>query len=175
MRPLWRRKAAKMSSKRKHLTVTGQHAHIDNRHVQVEGDAVIIVTQAYGPNGDNLVGISDVYFDGHPAVSLGIRVGDREGLVHLSPIHGDARKAGFVDIAAGSRCELFCPASGAPLDCIGETEDGSGARYYALYLTPKLSRGAMVQISDVWGHYHSRIIDDMELISYWAASQADYE
>ncbi len=25
-----------------------------------------------------------------------------------------------------------------------------------------------MQLSDVWGHYHSRIIDDMELISYWA-------
>ena len=29
----------------------------------------------------------------------------------------------------------------------------------------------MVQVSDIWGHYHSRIIDDMELISYWAAQQ----
>jgi hypothetical protein len=28
----------------------------------------------------------------------------------------------------------------------------------------------MVMVSDVWGHYHSRIIDDMELISAWAAS-----
>ncbi len=28
----------------------------------------------------------------------------------------------------------------------------------------------MVMISDVWGHYHSRIIDDMELISYWATT-----
>jgi hypothetical protein len=27
----------------------------------------------------------------------------------------------------------------------------------------------MVMISDVWGHYHSRIIDDFELISAWAA------
>jgi hypothetical protein len=29
----------------------------------------------------------------------------------------------------------------------------------------------MVMISDVWGHYHSRIIDDFELISAWAAAQ----
>ena len=161
--------------KRKHLTVTGQHTQIDSSNVQVEDDAIIIVTQAFGPRGDSLVGVSDVTFDGHPAVSVGVRVGDREGLVHLSPIHGDARKAGFTDIEPGTRCELYCPVSGQLLDCIGETEDGSGARYYAMYLTSKLSRGAMVQISDVWGHYHSRIIDDMELISYWAASQQDYE
>jgi hypothetical protein len=29
----------------------------------------------------------------------------------------------------------------------------------------------MVMISDIWGHYHSRIIDDFELISSWAARQ----
>jgi hypothetical protein len=29
----------------------------------------------------------------------------------------------------------------------------------------------MVMISDVWGHYHSRIIDDFELISAWAAQE----
>jgi hypothetical protein len=28
----------------------------------------------------------------------------------------------------------------------------------------------MVMVSDVWGHYHSRIIDDFELISAWAAA-----
>jgi hypothetical protein len=29
----------------------------------------------------------------------------------------------------------------------------------------------MVAVSDVWGHYHSRIVDDNELISYWADHQ----
>ncbi len=158
---------------RKHLTITGQHARIEEPNVQVEDDALIIVTQAYGPTGDNLVGLSDVTFDGHPAITVGVRVGEREGLVHLSPIHGDARKAGFTDIEVGATCLLYCPISGFPLQCIGEVEDGSGAKYFALYLTPKLSRGALVQISDVWGHYHSRIIDDMELISYWATTQED--
>ena len=28
--------------------------------------------------------------------------------------------------------------------------------------------GSMVMVSDLWGHYHSRIIDDFELISAWA-------
>jgi len=136
----------------------------------VQNDVVVIVTQAYGPRGDNVVGISDVTFDGHPAVTLKIRAGGREGLVHLSPIHGDGRKEGMIDIEPGTRCELICPVSNQPLDVVGEVEDGSGARYYAIYLTPQLSRGSMVMVSDVWGHYHSRIIDDFELISAWAAT-----
>jgi hypothetical protein len=153
----------------RNLTITGRHRAVSGSHLAVQGDVVVIVTQAFGPRGDNLVGLSDVTFDGHPAVSVKLRANGREGLVHLSPIHGDGRKAGLVDLPAGTRCELLCPVSGQPLDLVGEVEDESGARYYAIYLTPNLSRGSMVMISDVWGHYHSRIIDDFELISAWAA------
>ena len=49
--------------------------------------------------------------------------------------------------------------------------DGSGAEYFAIYLTKKLSNGEMVLLSDIWGHYHSRIVDNFELISYWAAEE----
>jgi hypothetical protein len=153
---------------RPNLTVTGRHKSVTGPHLAVQHDVVVIVTQAFGPRGDNLVGISGVTFDGHPAVTLKIRAAGREGLVHLSPIHGDSRKQGFTDIAPGSKCEILCPVSGQALDIVGEVEDGSGARYYAIYLTPALSQGSMVMISDVWGHYHSRIIDDFELISAWA-------
>lgn len=158
---------------RRNLRITGRHKAVTGSHLAVENDVMVIVTQAYGPRGDQLVGISDVQFDGHPAVTLGIRANGREGLVHLSPIHGDGRKIAPFDIPDGSRCELFCPVSKQPLDLVGEVEDGSGARYFAIYLTPQLSRGSMVMISDVWGHYHSRIIDDFELISAWAANHAD--
>jgi hypothetical protein len=154
---------------RTNLRITGRHRAVTGPHLAIENDVMVIVTEAYGPRGDMLVGIAGVEFDGHPAVTLGIRVNGREGLVHLSPIHGDGRKSKPFDISHGTRCELFCPVSRQPLDLVGEVEDGSGARYYAIYLTPQLSRGSMVMISDVWGHYHSRIIDDFELISAWAA------
>ena len=154
------------------LRITGKHKAITGQHLAVRDDVTVIVTQAFGPRGDNLVGISDVTFDGNPAVTVKIRAGGREGLLHLSPIHGDGRKQGMIDIPGGTRCELYCPVSGQPLDVVGDVEDGSGARYFAIYLTPQLSRGSMVMVSDVWGHYHSRIIDDFELISTWAASHA---
>jgi hypothetical protein len=154
---------------RKNLTITGRHRAVTGPNITVEDDVLVIVTQAFGPRGDNLVGISDAEFDGYPAVTIGIRVQGQEGLIHLSPIHGDGRKTAPFDIAPGTHCELFCPVSKQPLDIVGEVEDGSGARYYSIYLTPQLSLGSMVMISDVWGHYHSRIIDDFELISAWAA------
>ncbi len=156
---------------RRNFSITGGHSAVTGKHLAITEDSVlVIVTEAYGPKGDMLVGFSDVEFDGHPAVTLKIRANGREGLVHLSPIHGDARKVKPFDIPYGTRVELLCPISNAPLDLVGEVEDGSGARYYAIYLTPNLSRGSMVMISDVWGHYHSRIIDNFELISAWEAN-----
>ncbi len=153
------------------LRITGRHKAVTGAHVTVENDVTVIVTQAFGPRGDNLVGIGDVTFDGYAAVTVGLRANGQEGLVHLSPIHGDGRKSKPFDMPNGTRCELFCPVSKQPLDLVGEVEDESGARYYAIYLTPQLSRGSMVMISDMWGHYHSRIIDDFELISAWAARE----
>jgi len=153
---------------RRHLTITGRMSVVTESIEAAEG-VQIVVTQAYGPRGDNIVGISDVTFDGYPAVTLGIRAGGNEGLIHLSPIHGDGRKSRSFAIAAGTRCELFCPISKQPLDLVGDVGDGSGANYYAIYLTPQLSKGTMLMISDLWGHHHSRIIDDFELISAWAA------
>lgn len=158
---------------RRNLSITGRHRAVTGRHIAVENDVTVILTQAFGPRGDNLVGISEVEFDTYPAVTIGLRAGGNEGLVHLSPIHGDGRKTKPFEIAHGTRVELYCPVSKQPLDLVGEVEDGSGARYYAIYLTPKLSRGSMVMVSDIWGHYHSRIIDDFELISAWAARQGD--
>lgn len=140
----------------------------------VAGGVTVVVTQAYGPTGASLVGISDVVFDGYPAVTLRVQTPDgRDGLVHLSPIHGDRRKAGFTDIKPGTRCKLLCPVSGKPLDKLGPVDDGSDADYFAIYLTQRLSKGACVMVTDVWDHYHSRIVDDNALISYWARNHPD--
>ena len=129
----------------------------------------VVVTQAFGPEGHNLVGYSDVRFNGHPAITVLVRTPEgREGLVHLSPIYGDRRKQGFTDIAPGTRCILCCPATGRPLEKLGPVDDGSGADYYVLYLTSKLIKGHAVALSDVWEHHHSRIVDDAAVISYWA-------
>jgi hypothetical protein len=158
---------------RENLRITGRHRAVTAPHFTVQDDVTVVITQAFGPRGDNLVGISGVEFDGHPAITIKVRVEDREGYVHLSPLHGDGRKATMMELPHGTRCELLCPVSGQPLDLIGDVEDSSGAKYFAIYLTPALSQGSMVTISDIWGHYHSRITDEFELISVWASAQPE--
>ena len=135
----------------------------------MSADVQVVVRQAYGPKGDSLIGLSDVTFDGLPAVTVRLQTPDgRDGLVHLSPIHGDPRKAGFTDIEPGTQCTLLCPVSGEPLERVEDIEDSFGAGYYRIYRTPSLKPGQTVLISDVWGHFHSRIIDDFEIIAAWA-------
>lgn len=136
--------------------------------IPVPGGVSIIVTQAYGPTGESLIGVTDTMFDGNPAITLWVERPDgKGGLVHLSPVQGDKRKAGFTDIPAGSKCKLFCPVSKKPLDKLGPVDDKSGADYYAIYATKRLAKGPCVMISNVWGHYHSRIVDDLALDRYW--------
>ena len=157
-----------------HADLVGEGAEPRDSLLPIAGGVTVVVTQAFGPTGASLVGISDVVFDGYPAVTIKVKTPDaREGLVHISPIHGDRRKAGFVDIASGTRLALFCPVTGKPLDKLGSVDDGSGADYYAIYLTQRLSKGACVMISDIWGHYHSRIVDDNAVISHWARNHPD--
>ncbi len=134
----------------------------------VPGGVSIIVTQAFGPTGESLVGLTDKTFDGNPAITLWVERPDgKAGFVYLSPVHGDTRKEGFTDIPVGSKCKLFCPVSKKPLDKLGPVDDDSGADYYAIYATKRLAKGPCVMISNIWGHYHSRIVDDLALDRYW--------
>ena len=155
---------------RKHLRITGRHRAMRDSHVTInetrEG-VTIVVTQAYGPGGHSLMGLTDVTFDDFPAVTIVVDAAGRQGQLHISPIHGDNRKAGFTDIPPGTKCELLCPVSGQRLDRVPDVSGDLDTDYYAIYLTPQLSMGSIVAISDVWAHYHSRIVDNFELISLY--------
>ncbi|MEM9461929.1 MAG: hypothetical protein AAGF11_47660 [Myxococcota bacterium] len=139
--------------------------------ITVRDEVIIVVNQAYGPRGDPLIGFGDVVFDGFPALTLRVRAGERDEMVHLSPIHGDRRKQGMDGLPEGTKCELLCPVSGVPLPKLGQVGD-SEAEYRAIYLTPKLDKGSMVFISDTWGHHHSRVVDNNEIISLWVTAEA---
>jgi hypothetical protein len=77
---------------RKRLRVTGKHRAQRDSHVDVresrEG-AIIVVTQAFGPRGDSLIGHTDVKFDDFPAITLLVDAGgkpdprrQRQGRLH---------------------------------------------------------------------------------------------
>jgi hypothetical protein len=155
---------------RLHAAPSGNDAVVVQHRTARAGHAdgvAVIVTRAYGPGGEPLIDDSGVEFDGFPAISIGVRANGREGVVHLSPFHGDRRKRGFTEIEPGTKCELFCPKSGRPLDRAGPPSSNGEPEYFYLYLSKSCVPSSALYLSDCWGHFDSRIIDNDELISEW--------
>ena len=132
-------------------------------------DVFIVVTQAFCPNGHNLVDPENESFDEYPGIRIKLVAGDDQGEVFLSPFHGDASKRGRLDWENGTRLEVQCPTCDTPLPvltkCKCESSDGRGGELVKLYLTPGLSDSHMVVVCNVWGCRHSRTIDNWHIIS----------
>ncbi len=132
---------------------------------------VIIVTRAFGPDGENLVDPDGPQFSGEAGIKLRVKQGDLEGDVVLSPYYGDPSKVTDVDFVEGERCTLFCPESGVELDRIPGMESPDGGGYYAVYLTEKLAEGELVAVNDIWGNYDSQMLDEGEVLAALAEAE----
>jgi hypothetical protein len=132
---------------------------------------IVVVTQAYGPNGEDLMDREGPRFSGEPGVKLRVTQGDKQEDVVLSPFFGDPAKINTVDFEVGKRCVLTCPETGEPLDEIRGMGSEETGRFYAIYLTPKLGEGELVAINDVWGVTNSRILSEGELLKLYAESE----
>ncbi len=132
---------------------------------------IVVVTRAFGPNGEDLIAYDGPKFSGEPGVRLRVTQGDKQEDVVLSPFFGDPSKVNDVDFEEGERCVLTCPESGAQLDQIPGMESDDGGHYYAIYLTEKLGKGELVAISDIWGDTNSRILSEGELLKLYAESE----
>jgi hypothetical protein len=124
----------------------------------------VVVTQAFCPNGHNLVGLSDAQFDGFPGISLWIEHAGQGTDVVVSPIHGDHSKVGF-DFPDGAKLELRCPACKVDLPALTRCRCAPEGRLRGLYLTPRLSEAHVVGICDIAGCHLSRVIDNFEILS----------
>ena len=63
---------------------------------------------------------------------------------------------------------LWAPADAA----LGQPSFGSAN---ATYLTEALDKKSSVMVSNVWGHYHSRIVNEFELISHCASQHGEID
>ena len=134
---------------------------------------VVVVTRAFGPNGEDLVDYDGPLFSGEPGIKLHVEQGDVEDDVVLSPYFGDPSKKWDADFVEGERCELTCPESGEQLDRIPGMVSEDGGHYYAIYLTEKLEEGELVAVSDIWGDTNSRILSEGELLKLYADANGD--
>lgn len=125
---------------------------------------VIVVTRAYGPNGEDLIDYDGPRFSGEPGVKVHVKQGDIEEDVILSPFYGDHSKVSTAQFVDGEPCELTVSGTDTPLTELPiKTADGS--KFYAIYLTDKLERGELVAVNNVWGKTESRMIDELDVIA----------
>jgi hypothetical protein len=101
--------------------------------------------------------------------------GDDQGVVFLSPFHGDASKRGKLDWTDGTQLEVRCPECDVALPvltkCKCESMDGHRGELVKLYLTAGLNDSHMVVLCNVWGCRHSRTIDNWHIISEFLDGQ----
>jgi hypothetical protein len=134
---------------------------------------VIVVTQAFGPNGEDLIDRDGPLFSGEPGVKVRVKQGDLVEDVVLSPFYGDSSKVSNVPFKEGVPCELSVPSSGAPLDKIPGMRTDEGGEFFAIYLTPRLKNGELVAINNIWGNYNSQMLDEQGLLELYAELEGD--
>ncbi len=136
-----------------------------NSFIQEVDDVVIQVTQAFCPNGHNLVRNHDVLFDGEPGISLWVSDGEKEGEVILSPFHGDHARKGMIDFKIGTTLKIFCPECKAELPKLSNCSCSDHGSLFGLYLTPELDEGHVVALCNIWGCHQSKVFDQAQLLS----------
>jgi len=135
--------------------------HIDN--------VFIVVTEAFCPNGHNLIGPGNEDFDGYPGISLQISDGEKSGILYVSPIHGDGTKKGLVNWKDGQKLTICCPHCGVRIPrlagCHCSPSSPMNGDLLKLYTTAALNDSHIMAFCNVWGCRRSRTIDNWNIIS----------
>ncbi len=127
---------------------------------------VIAITHVYCPNGHNLVNAdSDARFNGYPGISLKVKGKDTEGIVIVSPIHGDDTRFGVNNFTPGEITRISCPVCDTELPVIQDCGCNAESKLVGLYLDPELIEGSQVVLCNSWGCLRSRITDRFQIIS----------
>jgi len=124
----------------------------------------VYLAAAFCPRGDNLMIEGAPTFDGHPGICLEVSDGKTEGIVTLSPLHGDHRKVGM-EFPPGTVLTLRCPVCHVELDPIAPCSCSPDGMFVALYTVPKRSARNFAGVCRVWGCLRSFTKDSGRILS----------
>ncbi len=124
---------------------------------------VLMIREIYCPNGHSLVNDRAI-FNGNAGVMLGVRHGEDEGLVALSPVFGDkARISLGIDLEEGQLLELFCPDCEVKLPV--HSHCPCGGELIALFLDTGANFSDCVGVCNRVDCINAELISSGELIS----------
>ena len=132
---------------------------------------VIVVTRAFGPNGEDLMDQDGPDFSGERGVRVHVKQGDLEEDVLLSPYFGDPTKISEVPFEVGKPCDLYVSGTDTLLDKVPGMKTDDGGEFFAVYLTSKLGKGEMVAINNIWGDATSQMLSEGELLKLIVESE----
>jgi hypothetical protein len=132
--------------------------------IRLEEHVYLIVTRAFCPNGHNLVRGGGTLFDGYPGIHLRVGDGSADGIVELSPFHGDPSKVG-ASFAEGAKLSVRCPECDVELPTLARCSCQSGGELRKVFLTSPNEDAHLIALCDVWGCPRSRVIDSYEILS----------
>ena len=138
-----------------------------------DGDPQVVVTRAFCPEGHELIVADGDRFDGFHGIAIEVRRDEREGVLYLSPIHGDSSKTGFVDFELGEDVSIHCPECKTELPVIGRCSCEGRGRLYALFLSQARKEHDVVGLCSIWGCPRSRVMDNWEIISEIVLQESD--
>ena len=151
----------------------------DSALIQVD-DVFIVVTQAFCPNGHNLIVDFEnseydfeCDFDGFPGLKLRLESETEAGDVVLSPFHGDSSKKGKTNWAKGTKLKVCCPQCKTPLPRLASCRCPDKGDLVKVYLSPSLTDSHVLALCNVWGCQRSHTIDNWEIISEYLDGQID--
>jgi hypothetical protein len=151
-----------------------------NSAIKQVDDVFIVITQAFCPNGHNLIadfsaGDYDFEcdFDGFPGLKLCLESAVESAEVVLSPFHGDSSKKGKTDWRAGSKLNVLCPQCRTPLPRLASCRCPENGDLVKVYLSPSLTDSHVLALCNVWGCRRSHTIDNWEIISEYLDGQID--
>jgi hypothetical protein len=138
-------------------------------------DVFIVITEAYCPNGHNLITDDNEKFDEYPGIKLKIISKDKSGYLYISPFHGDASKKGDCNWNSGEKLEIRCPVCDVVLPtmarCHCTTDNNQNGDLIKLHTSRALSDSHVLAFCNVWGCRRSRTIDNWNIISEYLDGQ----
>ena len=143
-------------------------------------DVFIVVTQAFCPNGHNMIVDFDrepydpeCDFDGFPGLKLRLESEQTTGNVVLSPFHGDNSKKGNTNWRSGTKLKICCPECGVQLPKLASCRCPENGDLVKVYLSPGLTDSHVLALCNVWGCQRSHTIDNWEIISEYLDGRID--
>ena len=146
-----------------------------NSSIKQVDDVFIVVTQAFCPNGHNLINSKNEHFDGHPGIKLKLVTSNKASEIFLSPFHGDHSKKGDTDWSDGEKFDIRCPICDTSLPTLAKCHCGDDStprgELVKLYISPELKDSHILALCNIWGCRKSHTIDNWNIISEYLDGQ----